>query len=42
MMDYSRDPERFLARLPSGSWAVAIASALLVFIIVGVLPRLSW
>lgn len=42
MTDYPRDPERALARLPFDSWAVAIASALLVFIIVGVLPRLSW
>jgi hypothetical protein len=42
MMDYPRDPERVLEQLPFDSWAVAIASALLVFIVVGVLPRLSW
>ncbi|HZL30013.1 MAG TPA: hypothetical protein VFC54_03000 [Pseudolabrys sp.] len=42
MMDYRRDPERLLARLPHDSWAVAIVAALVVFIIAGVLPRIHW
>lgn len=35
-------PQRFLARLPLDSWAVAIATAFLVLIIAGVLPRIPW
>ena len=42
MKDFPRDPKRFLARLPHDSWAVAIAAALFVLLIAGVLPRISW
>jgi len=42
MTDFPRDPEHFLARLPHDSWAVAFAAALFVFLIAGVLPRVSW
>jgi hypothetical protein len=42
MTDFPRDPERLLARLPHTSWAVAIATALFVLLVAGVLPRVIW
>jgi hypothetical protein len=40
--DDPNDPEGFLAGLPRDSWAVALAAALFVFFIAGVLPRMTW
>jgi hypothetical protein len=42
MTDFPHEPQRFLARFSLDSWAVAIATALLVLIIAGVLPRVPW
>ncbi|HEY7997610.1 MAG: hypothetical protein WA743_06820 [Pseudolabrys sp.] len=42
MSDHTHDPRRFLARFSLDSWAVAIASALVVLIVLGVLPHISW
>lgn len=42
MADLPSDPERFLARLPHDSWPVAIATALFVLLVAGVLPRVFW
>jgi hypothetical protein len=42
MTDFTRDPQRPLARFSLDSWAVAIASALVVLIVLGVLPHISW
>jgi hypothetical protein len=42
MTDLPRDLERFLTRLPHDSWAVALAAALFVFLVAGVLPRMTW
>ena len=42
MTDFPHEPQRFLARFSLDSWAVAIATALLVLIIAGVLPRAHW
>jgi len=35
-------PQRLLARLRLDSWAVAIATALLALILLGILPRIHW
>ena len=42
MTDRPPDPESLLTRLPHDNWAVAIAAALFVFIIIGVLPHVTW
>jgi hypothetical protein len=42
LKDYLNDPEGFLAGLSRDSWAVALAAALVVLFIAGVLPRVSW
>jgi hypothetical protein len=42
MTDLTHSPQRFLARFSLDSWAVAIASALVVLIVLGVLPHISW
>ena len=42
MADYSRQKRRPAALLPLESWALAFATALVVLIIAGVLPRVSW
>jgi hypothetical protein len=42
MSDFPHVPQRFLARFSLDSWAVAIATAFVVLIIVGVLPRVPW
>jgi len=38
----TRDSQSFLARFSLDTWAVAIASALVVLIVLGVLPHISW
>jgi hypothetical protein len=38
--DFPHDPQRLLARLSLDSWAVAIATALLALILLGILPRI--
>ena len=42
MTDLPHQPQRLLARFSLDSWAVAIATALVVLIIAGVLPRVPW
>jgi hypothetical protein len=42
MTDLTRDPQRFLARFSLDTWAVAIATALVALIVLGVLPHISW
>jgi fermentation-respiration switch protein FrsA (DUF1100 family) len=39
MTDFPHQPQRFLARFSLDSWVVALASALIVLIIAGILPR---
>jgi len=38
--DFRNDPQRLLACLSLDDWAVAIATALLVFILLGIVPRI--
>jgi len=40
--DFPHDPQRLPARLSLDSWAVAIATALLALILLGILPRIHW
>jgi hypothetical protein len=42
MTDFPHQPQRFLARFSLDSWAVALATALVVLIIAGILPRVPW
>lgn len=42
MTDYPHEAPRLLARFSLDSWAVAIATAFVVLIIAGVLPRVPW
>jgi len=42
MTDLPHEPQRLLARFSLDSWAVALATALVVLIIAGVLPRVPW
>ncbi len=42
MTDFPSDLERFLARLSHDSWPLAIAAALFVLLVAGLLPRVSW
>ena len=42
MTDFPHQPQQFLGRYSLGSWAVAIAAALLALILLGVLPRVQW
>jgi len=42
MTDLTNDPPRPQTRFSLDSWAVAIASALVVLIVLGVLPHISW
>ena len=39
MTDISHPPSRFLARISLDSWAVAIATAFVALIVLGILPR---
>jgi hypothetical protein len=38
--DFLHDPRRLLARLSLDDWAVAVATALLAFVLLGILPRI--
>jgi hypothetical protein len=40
--DFRHDPQRLLARLSLDDWAVAIATALVALILLGILPRIHW
>jgi hypothetical protein len=40
--DFPHDPQRLLARWSLDAWAVAITTALLAFILLGILPRVHW
>jgi hypothetical protein len=40
--DFPHHPQRPLARLSLDGWAVAIATALLALILLGILPRIYW
>ena len=42
MIDFPHEPQRLLVRFSLDNWAVAIATALVVLIIAGVLPRVPW
>ena len=42
MTDFPNPQPRFQTRISLDSWAVALATALLVLIIAGVLPRVPW
>lgn len=42
MTDFPHDPQRLLTRLSLDDWAVAIATALLALILLGILPRIHW
>ncbi len=42
MIDPRYDPESSPAQLSLKSWAVAIATALVAFILLGVLPHVQW
>ena len=41
MTDFSHEP-RLLQRITLDSWAVAIATALVVLVVLGILPRVPW
>ena len=40
MTDFAFEASRFLARSTRGSWALALATALIVLVVAGVLPRI--
>ncbi len=40
MTDFPHDPQRLPARLSLDDWAIAIATALLAIILLGILPRI--
>jgi len=40
--NFRNHPQRLLVRWPLDGWAVAIATALLAFILLGILPRMFW
>ena len=42
MSDFPHDRPRFLAGVALDGWAAAIATAFLVLIVLGVLPRVHW
>jgi hypothetical protein len=42
MIDFRQDPKSSPAQLSLKSWTVAIATALVVFILLGVLPHVQW
>lgn len=42
MTDFPHEPQRLLARVSLEDWAVAIVSALLALILLGVLPHVHW
>ena len=40
MTDFANEASRFLVRSSPGGWVLAIATALIVLIVAGVLPRI--
>ena len=42
MSDLPHQPQRFLPELSLDGWAAAIATALVVLIVLGILPRVHW
>jgi len=40
--DFPQDQRRVVARISPEDWLVAIATALLAFVLLGILPRLFW
>jgi hypothetical protein len=42
MADFPDERQHFLSRFSLDVWAVAMATALVVFIVAGVLPRIPW
>ena len=42
MTDFPQDQRRVLAPEAPEDWLVAIATALLAFVLLGILPRLFW
>lgn len=42
MSDLPHQPQRFLSSLSLDGWAAAIATALVVLIVLGILPRVHW
>jgi hypothetical protein len=42
MTDFSHEPRRLLQRITLDSWAVAIATAFVALVVLGILPRVPW
>ncbi len=42
MTDFPQEQRHVLARVSPEDWLVAIATALVAFVLLGVLPRLFW
>ena len=42
MTDFTQEQPHVLARISPEDWLVAIATALVAFVLLGVLPRLFW
>lgn len=42
MSDFPHQPQRFLSWPSLDGWAAAIATALVVLIVLGILPRVHW
>jgi hypothetical protein len=40
--DFSQEERHFLADISPDDWVVAIATALLAFFLLGILPRMFW
>jgi hypothetical protein len=40
--DFPQEQRRILAQVSPEDWLIAIATALLAFVLLGVLPRLFW
>jgi hypothetical protein len=40
--DFSQEQRRLLADISPDDWLVAIATALLAFVLLGILPRMFW
>ena len=40
--DFPQEQRHVMARISSEDWLVAIATALLAFVLLGILPRLFW
>ena len=42
MTDFPHDQRNILARISPEDWLVAVATALIAFVLLGILPRLFW